>query len=70
MEKQSDTFYCYSPLLMHYLKACGLSYIREGYNAKSKSPYFMFERCPKLENALNGWEEFKRKQMEMLENAE
>lgn len=67
MEKQND-FYCYSPLLMHYLKACGLSYIREGYNAKSNSPYFMFERCPKLEHALNGWDEFKKKQMEAMEN--
>lgn len=70
MEKQNDVFYCYSPLLMHYLKACGLSYMNEGYNAKSMSPYFTFKRCDRLERALNGWEDFKKKQMETIAYAE
>lgn len=67
MEKQND-FYCYSPLLMHYLKACGLGYKDNGYNKKSKSPYYTFERCSKLEHALNGWEDFKKRQTEVQEN--
>lgn len=68
MEKQKDMFYCYSPLLMHYLKACGISYEREGYNAKSKSPYFVFARGERLEKALSGWEDFKQKHMEEMGN--
>lgn len=62
-------FFCYSPLLMHYLKACNISFIDEGINNNSKSVFYRFERTKKLDKALSGWEEFKAKQMKELENA-
>ena len=62
-------FFCYSPLLMHYLKACNIPYVDEGTNAKSNSGYYRFERTERLDKALSGWEEFKSKQMEELEHA-
>lgn len=62
-------FFCYSPLLMHYLKACNLCYEDEGININSKSVYYRFKRTSKLDKALLGWEDFKAKQMEELENA-
>lgn len=61
-------FYCYSPLLMHYLKACNLSYECEGFNEKTHSPFFKFKKTAKLDFALSGWEEFKQKQTKELEN--
>lgn len=61
-------FYCYSPLLMHYLKACNISYECEGFNEKSHSPFFKFKRTKKLDMALSGWEEFKAKHMRELES--
>jgi len=62
-----NDFYCYSLLLMHYLKACNISYECEGFNAKTHSPFFKFTRTKKLDVALNGWEDFKKKHMEELE---
>lgn len=70
MEKQNSIFYCYSPFLMHYLKACGLFYIQEGTHLKSNTPYYMFERCEKLDRALNEWAEFKARHMEAMDHAE
>ena len=61
-------FYCYSPLLMHYLKACNISYESEGFNEKTRSPFFKFKRTKRLDIALQGWEKFKAKHMEELEN--
>lgn len=61
-------FYCYSPLLMHYLKACNINYECEGFNEKTHSAFFKFKRNDRLDTALSGWEEFKIKQMKETEN--
>lgn len=61
-------FYCYSPLLMHYLKACNIAYECEGFNEKTHSPFFKFKRDKKLDMALSGWENFKLMQMRNIEN--
>lgn len=59
MEKK-EVFYCYSMPLMHFLKAHGINYLYEGYNKKSRYPYFAFERTEILGKALSMWEEFKK----------
>ena len=48
---------------MHYLKACGIDYISEGFNPKSRYAYFVFERTEKLKHALEGWDNFKEKHL-------
>ena len=62
--KSGKYFYCYSSGVANYLSACGIHYISAGYNHHTNSPYKVYERCEKLDVALNGWRDYQLKRKE------
>ena len=50
-------YFCYSVKLKDFLKSQGLEYILKGLHHRTHRPFFMFERCDKLDVALTQWSE-------------
>jgi hypothetical protein len=57
--RENTSFYCYSAVMMHFLKACGLDYESKGKNQVSGKPYWVFEKGDTLTKALAEWSLFK-----------
>lgn len=57
----SKYFYCYSYKLMYFLKSCGFWYLSKGFNRKSISNYYLFEKSKELDNAIITWNAIKFK---------
>lgn len=61
MEKNGNSFfYCYSIRMKDFLKSQGFAYITKGLNPNTKSPYFMFEKSCKLDEAIKKWNSLKK----------
>ena len=48
----SPYFYCYSRRMSHFIRAFNISYIDVGFNAKSKTKYYTFEKSEKLDKVI------------------
>lgn len=46
---------------MHFLKSYGFWYLSKGFNRKSKSTYYLFEKSNDLDNAIVIWNTIKFK---------
>lgn len=46
---------------MHFLKSYGFWYLSKGFNRKSNSAYFLFEKSDDLDNAIVVWNTIKFK---------
>lgn len=46
---------------MHFLKSYGFWYLSKGFNRKSNSTYFIFEKSDDLDNAIIVWNTIKFK---------
>ncbi len=57
--REETLFYCYSAVMMHFLKACGLDYESKGKNQVSGKPYWVFLKGDALTKALAEWSLFK-----------
>lgn len=57
--REETLFYCYSAVMMHFLKACGLDYESKGKNQVSGKPYWVFLKGEQLTKALAEWSLFK-----------
>lgn len=57
----SQVFYCYSMRLSHFIRSFGVSYISVGFNEKSKTKYYVFEKSEKLDDIINLYNEVKFK---------
>ena len=43
----SNTFYCYSKRLFHFIKAFGVNYLYIGINKNTKQRYYAFDKSKK-----------------------
>ena len=43
----SNTFYCYSKRLFHFIKAFGVNYLYIGINKNTKQRYYAFDKSEK-----------------------
>lgn len=48
----SQFFYCYSMRMSHFIRAFNIKYIDVGFNAKSKTKYYIFEKSEKLDKVI------------------
>ena len=48
----SQFFYCYSMKMSHFIRAFNIKYIDVGFNAKSKTKYYIFEKSEKLDKVI------------------
>ena len=48
----SPYFYCYSRRMSHFIRAFNIRYIDVGFNAKSKTKYYTFEKSEKLDRVI------------------
>ena len=45
-------FYCYSYSLMCFLKSYGFRYVNKGFNYRSESRYYLFDKSEDLDKAI------------------
>lgn len=45
-------FYCYSIRLSHFIRAFDIKYVSVGFNAKSETKYYIFEKSEKLDKVI------------------
>ena len=48
----SPYFYCYSRRMSHFIRAFNIRYIDVGFNAKSKTKYYTFEKGEQLDKVI------------------
>ena len=48
----SQYFYCYSKKLSFFIRAFGIKYVDKGFNAKSSTRYYIFEKSEKLDRVI------------------
>lgn len=48
----SQFFYCYSMKMSHFIRAFGIKYISVGFNAKSGTKYYVFNKSEKLDKII------------------
>ena len=48
----SQYFYCYSMRMSHFIRAFGVKYLDVGFNAKSKTKYYVFEKSERLDKII------------------
>ena len=56
----SKYFYCYSMRMSHFIRAFNIKYIDVGFNAKSKTKYYIFEKSEKLDKVIELYNSVKR----------
>lgn len=45
-------FYCYSSRMSYFIRAFGIKYINIGFNAKSGTKYYVFEKSERLDKII------------------
>ena len=48
----SQFFYCYSMRMSHFIRAFGIKYVDVGFNAKSGTKYYVFNKSEKLDKII------------------
>lgn len=48
----SQYFYCYSSRMSYFIRAFNVKYIDIGFNAKSGTKYYVFEKSEKLDRII------------------
>lgn len=49
----SEYFYCYSIRMSHFIRAFDIKYVDVGFNAKSGTKYYVFNKSKKLDEIIN-----------------
>ena len=49
----NDKFYCYSTRMAYFIRAFNVKYIDIGFNAKSDTKYYVFEKSEKLDKIIS-----------------
>lgn len=55
----SQYFYCYSKRLSFFIRAFGVSYVETGFNAKSGTKYYTFEKSERLDRIIDLYNKIK-----------
>ena len=55
----SQYFYCYSSKMSYFIRAFGIKYISIGFNAKSGTKYYVFDKIEKLDKIIKLYNEVK-----------
>lgn len=55
----SQYFYCYSSKMSHFIRSFGIKYASIGFNAKSKTKYYVFEKSERLDKIICLYNEVK-----------
>ena len=56
---KSNTFYCYSSKLAHFIRAFDVKYLDIGINVKSRNRYYVFEKSERLDKIINLYNQVK-----------
>lgn len=49
----NDKFYCYSTRMAYFIRAFNIKYIDIGFNAKSATKYYVFEKSERLDKIIS-----------------
>lgn len=55
----NDKFYCYSSKLSYFIRSFGIKYIEVGFNTKTKTRYYLFDKSKKLDKVISLYNEVK-----------
>lgn len=48
----NDKFYCYSNRMAYFIRSFGVKYLDVGFNAKSNTKYYVFEKSERLDKII------------------
>ena len=48
----ANYFYCYSSRMAHFIRAFDVKYLDVGFNAKSATKYYVFEKSERLDKII------------------
>lgn len=48
----NNYFYCYSSKMSHFIRAFGIKYLTIGFNSKSGTKYYIFEKSNRLDKII------------------
>ena len=52
-------FYCYSSRMAHFIRSFDIKYLDVGFNAKSGTKYYVFEKCQRLDEIIKLYNQVK-----------
>lgn len=55
----SQNFYCYSTRMSYFIRSFNIKYINVGFNAKSGTKYYVFEKSKKLDKVIELYNQIK-----------